>query len=62
MEITKWEKIDCESNINWSVTERLKVPGGWIVRSTVHFFEKKSGAMTSTFVSDPDHIWKGIKS
>ena len=46
-----WEKIDKQ-------TERLKVPGGWIVRSK--FTEIFNGCAVSVhqiFVIDPDHSW-----
>lgn len=50
-----WELISNDSNN--CVTERLKVPGGWLVRSL--YFEYKTGAaLHHIFVSDPAHEWK----
>ncbi len=33
-------------------SDRLKVPGGWIVRSVI------SGAIEQTFVADPLYVWE----
>ncbi len=44
--ITPWEKILDKQ------TERLKVPGGWIVRSFL------ASALHQVFVSDPDYTWE----
>lgn len=45
----KWEEID-------GFTHRLKVPGGWIVRSEYEFEEDFSTAIT--FLPDPNWTWK----
>jgi len=54
-------KVDMEeSNLPWekvavagdsSVTERMVVPGGWLVRTTMN------GRLAVTFVGDPAHTW-----
>jgi len=51
-----WEKIlerdlDCRGG-----SARLKVPGGWIVRS--YLWLSGGMAVAQTFVSDPNHEWK----
>ena len=49
----EWEKID-------GITERLIVPGGWIVRSRL-VKETVSGVAVSihqVFISDPSYEWK----
>jgi hypothetical protein len=38
-----------------AVSHRLKVQGGWIVRTVV--FKGASCAAEQTFVSDPGHEW-----
>lgn len=57
-----WEKIP--SNTTKVDSDRLRVPGGWIVRS-YSFAEGGSlgsGAchvfISKTFVTDPSHEWK----
>ena len=42
--MNKWENIDED-------TDRLKVPGGWIVRSWV------MRSVHQVFISDPGHTW-----
>ena len=52
----KWETID-------ETSERLKVPGGWIVRSyVVKNSHIQNGTSVSVglhqvFVSDPEYLW-----
>lgn len=46
-----WE--DWEDIVD-NITDRLKVPGGWIVRTILPGF----GGVAQTFVSDPRHRWK----
>ena len=36
-------------------SDRLKVPGGWIVRTIVGY---DSDAVDQIFVSDPNHAWQ----
>ena len=58
MENIKWEKI--EDRIN-STSDRLKVPGGWLVRVTHDYSPCGPGAATAvsvTFISDPNHEWE----
>jgi hypothetical protein len=54
-----WEKLlnDDARNV---YSHRLKVPGGWIVRTVVHDdSDGRSGrAVEQTFVSDPNHEWE----
>ena len=44
-----WEDIGEE-------TKRLKVPGGWLVRSNISYIGSVSVALT--YVPDPDHSWQ----
>ena len=37
------------------LTERAKIPGGWLVLSQFHI----GGAHGLTFVPDPNHTWDG---
>ena len=43
-----WQQISSNS-------ERLQVPGGWIVRS--RFAVTYGAAITQTFIVDPEHTW-----
>lgn len=45
-----WEMVEKYTESPMS-TERMKVPGGWIVRSDSH------NGVAQTFVSDPGHMW-----
>lgn len=41
-----------------SITDRLQVPGGWIVRTMTSTFPGDGGSFVAqTFVSDPGHEW-----
>jgi len=44
-----WEKVAVAGDS--SVTERMIVPGGWMVRTTMY------GRLALTFVGDPTHSW-----
>lgn len=44
-----WEELNGD-------TDRLKVPGGWILRSYVGGMEAKT--LHQVFISDPEHTWK----
>ena len=44
-----WKNIDNE-------TDRLKVPGGWIIRTTEYYIQK-SVAVHQIFVKDENHEW-----
>lgn len=48
-----WEPIVQESNGRW--TDRLNVPGGWIVRTVDA--SKCPASIAQTFVADEDHTW-----
>lgn len=41
-------------------TERLKVPGGWLVR-TSHFNWSLWRPVTMTFMPDPTYVWQPDK-
>lgn len=43
-----WEEIDSDTN-------RLKVPGGWIVRSYMH--SVSGHTVHQIFIEDPEHLW-----
>ncbi len=48
-----WETID-------KFSERLKVPGGWIVRTSYLHVVKNAGvavACHQIFIADPSHEW-----
>lgn len=47
-----WEQID---HTVQAQSDRLKVPGGWIVRSRTC---SRDGGIHQIFVSDPSHSWK----
>lgn len=47
-----WELVEQNLSIG-SKTERLKVPGGWIVKHT----NKNVGAECMTFISDSKYVW-----
>lgn len=47
-----WELI-CESVHIGSRTERLKVPGGWLVKHA----NRSLGAETSAFIPDKNYTW-----
>jgi hypothetical protein len=47
----KWEVIDGNSS-------RLKVPGGWIVRSYLDVgISSRSCSIHQVFIPDPEHLW-----
>lgn len=54
-----WEKIENDSSDSTerSNSARLKVPGGWIVRTTYHGYNT-GAAIAQTFVADCNHTWK----
>lgn len=47
---SKWEQID-------KATDRLKVPGGWIVRSISSRYSDHS-SIHQVFIQDQAHEWK----
>ena len=54
-----WEVIEHDERSKGDRTERLKVPGGWIVRS--HCAGVTGIAIAQTFVADPEYAWKLTK-
>jgi hypothetical protein len=53
-----WEAL--KNDPSEVLSHRLRVPGGWIVRSVVILKGLPSGAncgIEQTFVSDPNHQW-----
>jgi hypothetical protein len=54
-EVYKWELID-------DYSDRLKVPGGWIVRSWIRdrWMDSPSVSVHQVFVADPSHEWKFV--
>lgn len=59
----EWQKLPTASNESavYCESDRLKVPGGWIVRSFVGYSgsSSKTGChVVQTFVQDPDHLWE----
>lgn len=48
-------KLNWETICTDGITERICVPGGWIVRTYQEFEEMSACSMV--FVSDPDHEW-----
>lgn len=49
-----WEKID-DTRQNRSPSSRLKVPGGWIVRSETGAYD---GGIHQIFIADSLHEWR----
>lgn len=49
----KWEKLE-----NYSNSSRLKVPGGWIVRTFENRGVNTGGYAHQIFIKDENHIWK----
>ena len=47
---TTWERID-------NHTDRLKVPGGWVVRSSLSGPMPQGAAVHQLFVNDHEHRW-----
>lgn len=48
-----WIKLD-------SYTDKMKVPGGWIIRSSYH---SSSGvSIHQIFINDPEHSWENNES
>jgi hypothetical protein len=41
---------------SYAVSERMKVPGGWIVRSRM--YNSHGVSVHQIFVPDPNHSWK----
>lgn len=56
-----WEKISHSHGIDVIMSDRLKVPGGWIVRTIIiSQSEDKSAnnsAVAQTTIVDPNHEW-----
>jgi hypothetical protein len=55
--VKMWEQLSDAEELNDGVTvsHRLKVTGGWIIRTVV--LKGASCAVEQTFVSDPHHEW-----
>lgn len=55
----EWEKIQDKPHI---YSDRLRVPGGWIVRTVVAFdrMEGSAASAVQTFVEDPNHYWEDL--
>lgn len=49
----KWENIGEESDT--SITERMKVPGGWLIKCTET--EQENNTVALTFYPDPARLW-----
>ena len=54
-----WTIIETDTNANIR-SDRLKVPGGWIVRSCFSYASYAGGgcAIHQVFVPDPTHEWE----
>ena len=54
-----WEEIKGENEASFIESHKLKVPGGWIIRTVVKYASANgsSCAVEQTFVSDPEHKW-----
>lgn len=46
-----WKMVFCETGVSW--TDKMEVPGGWIVRT----YMRNVSAVAMVFVPDPDHLW-----
>ncbi len=51
--IYKWEDLDSDDTN--STTERMKVPGGWLIRCTE--IGQENFAVSVTFYPDPSRLW-----
>jgi len=53
-----WEAVDSDhgSDMRDKGTQRARVEGGWLVRTTIMWSAKPSVAMV--FMSDPEHKWR----
>lgn len=47
----KWEKLE-------SYSSRLKVPGGWIIRTFEDRGMSAGGCVHQIFIKDENHIWE----
>ena len=52
------ENQDTRKAFREIVSERLKVHGGWIIRTVVTNHGNDSIALDQIFVSDPSHAWQ----
>ena len=52
-----WEEIPRSTNIHSCMSDRLEVPGGWIVRS-VYYVASLGVSIHQVFVTDPKHTWR----
>ena len=56
----KWEHVTGDRGYTW--TERLKVPGGWLYRTTHQYaveskhFPDTACVMNTTFVAEPTNV------
>jgi len=56
----KWEEITTQKELS-TCTDRLKVPGGWIVRTRISTIWQGCSIHSSMeFIKDPGHEWKII--
>jgi len=60
---SQWEETDTKNVLNEdhhpvsTYSDRLEVPGGWIVRTIVNIYN--SGvSVHQVFVPDPEHLWE----
>lgn len=56
-----WEIIQesIKKDIDVSCSDRLHVPGGWIIRTILkHTYASPSVFVSQIFVSDPEHLWE----
>lgn len=55
-----WEVVEDKKvgNIGRILSERLKVPGGWVLQTTVFRFGGESAHVAQIFIKDDDHAWK----
>ena len=51
----RWEHIPCDDD--YSTSYRLKVPGGWVIRSRASY-GTDSASVHHVFVKDPKHTWE----
>lgn len=55
---SQWELINHGiSSSVYEETERLKVLGGWIVRTQLHNGKAQAMAVSLVFIPDPKHEW-----
>ena len=57
----KWEAVGDTTTVGHTslITERFKLPGGWLVRTVTGSHDSASpGSLSTLFIKDAGHDWK----